>query len=795
MMLRLFLFAAGILLVGWLPELPTVPLLLLLLGLCVGLVVIARFLFPRHPYNCFVSALFALLLGVGIGSSLGYQLLANQLPEELVGYDIRVTGVLEGLPAKAEKRHRFNLRVTAVEDSRHQWLTGKKLRLSWYQRDISLQPSQHWQLQVRLRRPRGFVNPGGFDYQRWLLSEGFSATGYVRKSSWNHTVSPDHSLITAGLIDYWRWQLRQTILLLDLPEQLRGLVAALTIGDSSLLSRETWQQLSRSGVVHLLVISGLHIGLAGLLGYWLGAVVGRLVGLFAVSTVARYWGSTFSIALSGSYALLSGFGLPAQRALVMTLVVNLALLLNRSISSGQGFALALVAVALIDPLATHSAGFWLSFTAVAILLWFVPRYGQQQPGQGVGFRLKQFAIVQWLIFIGLFGLLMIWLLPQSLLSPLVNLIAIPWISFLVVPLCLMAVVCFPLFPQIAEQLWLLAGWQLELFSRSLHWLPILSAPELPHDSSVIAVILVITVLLLLPRGFPGKYLSLPLMVALVLMGESKVPPLTVAVLDVGQGLAVVVQTRKHVLVYDAGPLYSERFNAGSGIILPYLRKSGVGGIDTLVVSHGDYDHAGGVSGLLEKYQSGEIYAGEPLSEEMPSIPCQAGQQWHWGKVRFRFIYPDTAIKAASSSNDQSPNNPSSNNKSCVLLISYQGQHILFPGDIEKNKEYKLVKHLKDLGVKRLALLVAPHHGSATSSGSRFINALNPQHVVYSAGYRHHFGHPHPKVVARYTKAGAKQWNTADSGALMAYWDQQGKMSISEQRQAARRYWFQITSSE
>jgi competence protein ComEC len=778
----LFTVAAGILLVGWLPGLPlSVPVSLLLIVSLIAVLILLRRMRRFPGFSGVIIAVF-FSIGLGLGCFSGHKLVANQLPDEWAGKTIRLTGVVSDLPQMSARSLRFELTVSGVSNEQYQWLAGRRIRLGWFsgrnKTANTLKPGDNWQLDVRLRRPRGFVNPHGFDYQRWLLSQHIAATGYVRASKSNKRLGDGQG----SLLNYWRFAIRESISNLNLAADSRALVTALTLGDHSQLDSDIWQLLASAGVVHLLVISGLHIGLAALLGFYVGGGVGRVAGLLWRASIARYWGCAGSVGCAMGYAALSGFNLPAQRALVMVLVANAMLLLNRQGSRGYGFCLALLVVALIDQLATHSAGFWLSFSAVAVLLWLMPVHnGPMKPVDS----LRLFLRAQVLVFVGLTLILGIWQLPQPLLSPLVNLLAIPWVSFLMVPLCLLGVLIYPVSESLSQQLWMLAGEQLSWFLLLLDRLPIIALPFGLRSPVLLAGGVFAVLLLLLPVVKPVRYLSAVLLLAIVASAtgtsfieadDTQSAPLSIAVLDVGQGLGVVVQTRTHTLVYDTGPAYSERFNAGSGIIVPYLRGEGVSQVDVLMISHGDSDHAGGVSGFLTHFKPRQIISGFDLDG---SKRCRAGQQWQWDDVSFRVLHPATGAAVSRS-----------NNQSCVLLISNGDHHVLLPGDIERDVEAGLVDELLRMtNGAPVSLVVAPHHGSKTSSSSGFVGALQPRHVVFSAGYRHHFGHPHPRVVQRYQTAGAILWRTGDSGAVIFHWRDNASAEVTTGRQLGKRYWF------
>lgn len=748
-----YCFALGIFVVAYWPALPgaIATSLLLVLG---GASFLYRF-----------RSLAWLLWGMCFAIYWGHSSLSSQLPDSLTPSDHLVTGVIQGMPVNDGHRQRFNLKILESTSSPEL----RRIRISWYQPQVELQPGQVWKLLVRLRRPRGNINPGVFDYQAWLMRNDISATGYVRESPQNRL------LHTVGSIDSLRYRLREAILSSPLSEQSRGLIIALTLGDRSLISATAWQRLTQFGLVHLLVVSGLHIGLVAAIGYWVGSTLVRAVMVFGVTANSVYGGAMMALLFAMGYSLLAGFSLPTQRALAMISVAIGGVLLNRHLSKSNGFGLALAGVAVIDPLAVLSAGFWLSFGAVAGLLWLVP----WAANLSWGWRALR---VQWLVFLVLWLPLVFWQLPIAWLSPLVNLLVIPWIGFLVVPVCLMGTVISLLSRDMAFHLWVVAGWQLDQLMTLLggisipRWLPLY--PLWPTTLISACLLAVLALLLLLPRGLPGRWLIVPLMVALFFFPNNNPDPLSLTVLDVGQGLSVVVRTRMHTLVYDAGPAHGKQFDTGTAVVTPYLRRQGITGVDRLIISHGDNDHAGGASGLNSLIPASDVLVGDTQSDyDMPVRPCRAGESWRWDGVDFEVLHPS-----------QRSQDSDGNNRSCVLLVRYGTEQILLTGDIETSAERQLLASNKDLAGP-IRVLLAPHHGSQTSSSQRFVTALSPQHVVFSAGYRHHYGHPAEAVQERYRVAGATLWNTAEQGALQFSWSTTGNIEVTTGRADRRRYWY------
>lgn len=746
-----YAFAIGIFAVAYWPTLPGVSatLLLLVLG---ALGFILRFKTPAW-----------LLWGMCFAIYWGHSSLAAQLPESLTPSDHLVTGIVQDIPVDDGHRQRFNLKI--LESPIVPEL--QRLRISWYQPPLDLQPGQVWQLKVRLRRPRGNVNPGGFDYQAWLMRENISATGYVRESPDNHLLD---RLTT---IDSWRYQLRMLIISAPLSEQSQGLIVALTLGDRSLISKADWDSMARFGLVHLLVVSGLHIGLMAAIGYWLGTSLTRVIALLAFRANAVYGGALTALLFALGYSVLAGFSLPTQRALVMIAVAIVAVLLNRHVSRVSGFGLALVGVAIIDPLAVLSAGFWLSFGAVAGLLWLVPvSVNVSRWWQGLQ--------VQWVVFLVLWLPLVFWQLPVAWFSPVVNMLVIPWVGFLVVPVCLLGVAISLLSWNMAVNLWGIAGWQLEQLMTLLGnvsmpaWLPVY--PHWPLSLTNALMLLLLAILLILPKGLPCRWLMSPLLVAILYLPNTNPYPLSLTVLDVGQGLSVVVKTRMHTLVYDAGPAHGRQFDTGSAVVAPFLRRQGVKNIDRLIISHADNDHAGGAVGLNQLIPAEDVLAGEQLvNSNLKERPCRAGESWHWDGIDFAVLHPHNSTGQG-------------NNQSCVLWIGYGTEQVLLTGDIESSVEQKLLDTVRDLkGPVRV--LLAPHHGSKTSSSTSFVSALSPVHVVFSAGYRHHYGHPAEAVRDRYQSAGAVLWSTAEQGAIQFNWLSADNLEVTNARTDRPRYWY------
>ena len=698
-----------------------------------------------------------------------HQILAFSLPEDLVGQDLLIEGRIASLPEINEHHVRFELDVLRAWAEEMPVTIPAHIRLSWYRTDSILTAGETWRLRVRLKPPHGFRNPGGFDYEAWLYQHRIRATGYVREAEQNQRLATGW--------DYPLQRLRQAVrtkldtALADSP--VKGIVRALVIGDRSAISASQWQQLQQTGTNHLMAISGLHIGLVAGLAFLLGQRLWRYSGRGMLWLPAPKAGAILGLMAAVTYAALAGFSIPTQRALIMVAVVMLALLTSRPVTPSRTLTAALLLVLLFDPLAVLASGFWLSFTAVAIIF-----YGLSGRLRRVS-RWRQGVRVQWWISVGLFPLVIVLFQRASLISPLANLLAVPVVSLLIVPLALLGTVIMPQSHSLGVILLQLAAWLMQGIMATLAWLadwPLASWAGAASSGWQAALAILGVILLLAPRGWPARGLGIVLLLPLALGLPSGISPgaARFTLLDVGQGLAAVVETRHHTLVFDTGPRFSPRFDTGEAVVLPYLRRRGWGRVDHLVISHGDTDHIGGAESLLASMPVTAISSSVPEKlDAWPVMSCRRGQAWEWDGVRFTLLHPPTDSAAGR------------NDASCVLKVTAGEQSVLLTGDIEKAAERRLLQ--QDQALLGADILVAPHHGSNTSSTMPFIEAVNPEYVLFPVGYRNRFGFPREAVVQRYRRAGVRMLDTASAGAI-SFSLGQGTLAPSRYRYTARRYW-------
>lgn len=732
----------------------------------------------------------AVLVGVAYGWVSARQALDHRLPVALEGRDALLTGVVADLPQRDGRRTRLALDVHRLVVDGSPVPGPRRVLLSWYGEPPPLRAGQRWQLPVRLKAPRGFSNPSGFDYARWLTQQGIDATGYVRPG-------PSLRRLTDHRLDAPVQRVRQRISdglgrhLGD--DDAARLVRGLSIGVTGAISPATWRTVRETGTAHLLAISGLHVALSGLLAY---GVVGRLWRVWPAAArrvpAPRAAAVAAALAVFG-YAALSGFAVPARRTALMFSVAALGAASGRETSAWRLWLLAALVVLVLDPLAVLASGFWLSFGAVGVLLWQamgrlaplrpVAEAGVDTPASAwrarslrlVGTMRLQAAITLALtpMTLAFFGVLSATAVPA-------NLLAVPALGLLAVPLTLLGTAALPV-PWLAAPLLAAAHGVCAVTLEILHGLAQLAPgrlwPPLPGWTLLAAVVGVL--LLLAPRGLPGRWLGVVWLLP-ALWWRPAVPAtgdFAASVLDVGQGLAVVVRTQRHTLVYDSGPRYSERFSAGEAIVLPELARMGAGQVDLLVLSHGDADHAGAAGDIVAGIATVRVVAGTPEQHALePAVEaCRDGLAWQWDDVKFVLYAPGADIPGASD-----------NDRSCVLLVtSAAGQGLLLTGDIERAAQRRLLAGGPPAGP--LAAVVAPHHGSRSALHRPLVDTLAPREVIFSAGYRNRFGHPHPAVSAAYQHAGARTWTTARDGAVRLYTHRHG-LRVLAQRHWRHRWW-------
>lgn len=750
-----------------------VPLVLILFSLC---------WLRARPWRLLVA------LGLGWTCAWGHALHATAwtLPEKLQGEDLIAEGYIASIPQTGGRRMGFDFLPTRLKYKGRILPVDGRFKLNWYRPfPKELKPGEYWRLRVRLKCPHGMMNPGAFDYETALFTQGIRARGYVRKDKNNKRLQEAGAMPLLEGRAALRDDLQQA---LGEEHGFGGIIQALAIGERQGITDEQWQVLRRTGTTHLMAISGLHVGivagLAFILLHWPASRIPRL----PLYIPAVQIGAVAAIAAALVYAAMAGFSVPTQRAFIMVSVAMLALLWRRHTPVSVVLCMALITVLLVDPLAVLSGGFWLSFLAVAVIIYVM----HERLGEGDGRAGRwwwRWGRIQWYLTLGLAPVVVLYFQESSISSPLANLVAVPWMGSLVVPLVLAGTLLLKPWPWLGGMLLKLAAILLEWLWAFLEFLaeniPVL---HLPAPSTLVMACAVLGLLwLFMPRGWPLRSLGLILLLPLFIRGHSVAPgSFKATLLDVGQGLAVVVQTHSKTLVFDTGPQFSSGFNTGDAVVLPYLRSEGIGQLDALVLSHGDNDHFGGARALSDGMAVEQIWTSVPqMVDWAPIEPCETGQWWQWDGVHFEFLFPQSVPFSGKKKGR-------GNNGSCVLRVSNNGGSLLIPGDIERLAESSL---LRSRGEQlKTDVLIAPHHGSKSSSSPAFLEQVSPDWIWLPTGYLNRYGFPHEIVLERYRQRGIQLLGSPDSGAISMLFRPDGMDPPQAYRPLHARYWHNVLHS-
>lgn len=734
---------AGMLSLRFLPELPSTLWLLVLV--LVALLALVLRVFPLGMY----------LLGLCWACISAQAALDDQLQQGLDGRTLWLEGTVVGLPEWPQVQGQPAIVRFELDDaSSRRAQLPQRLRLSWRDPPEQLRAGERWRLAVRLKRPDGVLNPHGFDYQAWLLAKRIGATGSVKAGQ---------RLASGAGVDHWRERLKERLQSVA-PAPMQGVMTALLLGDGSALTEQQWRVLQSTGTVHLMVISGQHISLMAGMAY---ACVVFLVRFGCWPTRLPWLPIACALSMLAAllYGVLAGFAVPVQRACIMVMIALLWRWRFQHLSAWTALLTALCLVLLYEPLVVLQAGFWLSFAAVAALvLAFSGRLGAWRWWHVL-------TRTQWVAAVGLAPFLLALSLPVSLVGPLANLFAVPWLSLLALPLTLLGSALLA-WPELAAWVLALAGWSLHLLFVVLDWFAQREAlwPGAGASPGVLGFALLGVIAVLLPRPIIPLLAAAALWLPLLKPGAIEVAPgqAEVWLLDVGQGQAVWIKTAQHSVLYDAGP-FMAGFDAGERIVVPFLQGFAQTHLDLLLISHADADHAGGAQAVLNALTVTTVVSGQPL-EHPARFAAQActEQQWQWDGVWFwRW---------------QWRNAQDSNQKSCVLLIHAQGERLLLTGDLDAAGEAAL---LADWPWLKADWLVAGHHGSRTSTSRRFLQAIEPRYALISRGKHNSYGHPHPQVLANLQDAEAAIYDTArDKAVRIRLGDYQAPWTMSMQS----RFW-------
>jgi len=828
-------FATGILIVQQLSSLP----MLNWLGL--GLfVLLAIKPFRKLTANSWLLV-FVSGLAFGFAWALGHAhwMMSQRLLPQYEGVDLVLEGQIISLPQSSAPSFklsgfnqpviRFDFRPSKIvktdKSSANLSLARfpQRIRLSWRNPTSNAKAGQFWRFTVRLKRPYGLMNPGGFDYESWMYQQRIQAKGSIRNKN-NIQLERGATLSSglAGLI----LEFRQSILdklseKVDIGEHsafIRDATQALVLGYRAGLDTSQWRTLQRTGTIHLMAISGLHIGLIAALVYGLVGLLWRFSGRGCLVIPAPRVAAIAALLAATLYAVLAGFTIPTQRALVMLSVAMLHIVFKRTpLPASKTIALALVSVLLLDPLAVLAQGFWLSFLAVSLIIYLAQqkngrldvdnpdKYGLekisvekpyiQQAVRNVWLSVLKFGRIQWALTIAMFPMVLYFYQSSSLVSPLANFVAIPVISLMVVPLMFIATLFLFINTSIANLFFIIVEFIYSLLWQFLEALSQWQYATLDLSIGSLWVLMLsylAIILWLCVKGTPMRWLSVVLILPVMFYNGSAIKQgeAIVTVLDIGQGLSVVVQTKNHTLVFDAGPRYSENFDTGRAVVIPYLRQIGRSKIDTLIISHGDNDHIGGFNSIASILPIQRVLTSIPDDRTFNPVKakgykisaCHVGQEWQYDDVEFSILSPMELMPSVNGHDE--------NNQSCVLKVTTRYGRVLITADIERETESYLYHAMPE----KLAaeILIVPHHGSNTSSLAGFIQAVAPQYAVFTVGYKNRYQHPTKKVVRRYrVLSQAVLYRSHMSGALMFKLQQDLSLEPLSFRDQARHYWHTV----
>ncbi len=780
-----------------LPQTPSVHIAAIGMALTLAAWLMAQ---RRPMIAIMLAATLAVVGGIGLGFGWAQwraeERMADSLPRDSEVKDIEIVGAIASLPQLTERGTRFEFDVERVlaDGMGEKAAVPSHVSLTWYSETNrktaevtlppALEPGERWHLTVRLKRPHGTMNPHGFDFEAWALERNIRATGYIRVKGENSKL-PENAAGFMYQVDRMRMALRARMLSALKEEPYRGVLIALAIGEQSAIPAEQWKVFWRTGTGHLMSISGLHITMVASLLYWLAFRGWARVPALALRLPAQRAAALAGAIAALTYALIAGFSVPTQRTFFMLAAIAVALWFGRGMSASRILAWALLAVLLLDPWAGLAPGFWLSFGCVA-MIFYVTALRSGKVGAIAGAVNTQIAVT-----LGLLPVTLVLFQEVSIISPIANAFAIPLVSLIVVPITLVgALLPFDSILQLAH---LVMSWCYAALA-FLSELPNAVWQSHAPATWTAGLAMIGVVWLLLPRGAALRWVGAAAMLPmfLVLPPSPKHGEMWVTLLDVGQGLATVVRTANHAMVYDTGPRWNPDADTGNRIIAPYLRGEGIRDLDALVVTHADEDHSGGAKSLIDMRKPKWVLTSmdeksEILRGAAEVMRCEwmasGGDSWHWDGVDFDIIHPENDAYGSKG--------VKTNNLGCTLKITAPGGSILMTADIEKLAEKQLLERFEDEpAVLKSDVMVVPHHGSRTSSTDAFLDAVSPTMALVPVGYRSRFRHPNGAVMDRYAARNIPIYRTDYLGAITLKFalDANGKPVMSTFRQQSPRYW-------
>jgi competence protein ComEC len=729
-------------------------------------------------YTAIISCL-AIILGFSAAKSAMNQALEDRLQvPQTVDAIVRVIGISDGVD---ENWRQVVEPIIAIRGVPKRWLLYPKFAVNADHRQAiaNLRAGELWQVSVKLSPPHGIASPAAFDQEQWLMTQHIGATGTLESAT---LIQSDAGGLRSPLdqIDRFRNQLRDHLSQLDSPA--RGVLLGLLTGDSVLIDPDLRQLYQQAGISHLMAISGPHVVLAALMVAWVLQQFLNLTPLIYLRVPRQYLVLPMVMMMVLGYALLAGWGVPAQRTVLMVGISALLTLFGRLHSTYSILLIALSISLLIDPLAIYQSGLWLSFVATAILISLVRQPAPvgsrwQRVMQEIKFLIK----LQTAMFVLLIPPTLAFFHQISLFSIFVNLIAIPLIGLVVVPLALIALFIWPIWTGLADAIWILAAWMLEQLHALLLKLPLMMFYDALTPVMLIGLSLAVLVWLA-PRGSLQRWLIIPCVLPsiLILMGMKPLfgnahdAPVRVQVLDVGQGLAVLIQTKHHAMLYDSGAKRPDvREGMGDRVVLPALSAAGIFHLDKLMISHADYEHVGGAAAVLARIPIAQVTGSSEVLDVTTEM-CVSGQHWQWDGVDFDVIAPRPDVQIFDDKD-----------RSCVLRIRTPVQNnghratLLLMGDAGTEVETKLLNEQAVVSNLLTAdVLLLGDHGSDRASSDAFLSAVMPIRAVISTSYMNK-KYPAQDVLQRLRAKHIYIDSTVDSGTLT--YDLGGKKNVESTR--------------
>jgi len=765
------LFLLGISVTLVMPSLPALPWTFAMAVSAISLLTMNNKYLLKH------GGIF--LLGFAFMAYQVNQHLATQLPAELNGQTATVIANISSVvEVGADNKLSFIAEILSLAHAVGTWPKPGLIKITWEQPAYTPQPGQQWFLTVKLKKPRDYANPGSFASEKLFFQQRIAALGYVLPDSGNQLIQESRVIQN---INKLRQYLCAKIVAGLANQRFAGVIVALVVGNKNLITTEQWRVFQNTGTAHLMAISGMHLGIIASIVFIAIKIFWRFAPANFLHIPAPWLAACAALTISLMYAALAGLSVSTQRSIIMLAVYLLGTLWRRKISVLQKFCLALLLVLIFDPFVILSVGFWFSFLAVGFLLYaFAGRKLENNNWLAPWRWLRP----QMVVAIGLLPISLLFFAQTAIYAPAINLLAIPWVCFLVLPLSLLGAVLLLLNINSGIVLLKLAELNFSVLWDLLNLLQ--DAPIYFWQPPTRYLLLTMwcamlgALWLFVPKGLPGRFWSIFSFVALFLPRIDNLLPEQVefTLLDVGQGLAAVIRTQRHVLIYDTGAKKSTSFDLGSRVVIPYLRTIGVQQIDTLLISHADNDHIGGAESILTSMQVQKLMLNDQTY--LPAYnkhTCLAGKSWTWDGVKFMVLHPNN-YNNFTKRNDQS----------CVLQVQAGKQKILLTGDIETKAELNLIA---SYGSQLQAdLLLVPHHGSKTSSSVEFIQAVRPKYALIPVGYKNQYGHPKQQILQRYQDLQVPVLRTDLDGAISFKFGQAAESKLQPQcyRREQSKFW-------